>query len=171
VFGLGFLERTPSAFMPLLLALSVVLASAWAHDIAYHDLDVHALALPGAVFVVVVTLVMLAPLVTFAPALTRAKRRALAEYGALVARHGRLVRERWIEGKDPKDAELLEAPEIGPVADTIALYETVQRSRTMPIGKRTLVAILLPLALPMLAVVALQVPIGELLLKLLKALV
>ncbi len=46
-----------------------------------------------------------------------------------------------------------------------------KRSRTIPIGKRTLVAILLPLALPLLAVVALQVPIGELLLKVLKALV
>ncbi len=171
VFGLGFLERTPKAFTPSLLALSVLLASAWAHEVAYHGVDVRTLALPFGIFVVVVTLMMLAPLVTFAPALARAKRRALADYGALVARHGRLVRERWIEGKDPKDAGLLEAPEIGPVADTIALYEAVKRSRTIPIGKQTLVAILLPLVLPMLAVVALQVPIGQLLLTLLKALV
>jgi hypothetical protein len=120
---------------------------------------------------VVVTLVMLAPLLAFQPALARAKRRALADYGALVARHGRLVRERWIEGRDPQDAGLLEAPEIGPVADTIALYEAVERARTVPIGKRTLVEILVPLAVPMIAVAALQVPIGDMLLKLLKALV
>ena len=171
VFGLGFLERTPAAFMPFLLGLSVLLASAWAHDIVYHGVDIRSLAVPVAVFVGVVLLVMLAPLVVFAPVLARAKRRALAEYGALVARHGRLVRERWIEGKDPQDAGLLEAQEIGPVADTITLYEAVERARTVPISRRTLVAILAPLAIPMLAVVALQVPIGDLLLNLLKALV
>ncbi|MGH8698453.1 MAG: hypothetical protein ACREVS_18355, partial [Burkholderiales bacterium] len=147
VFGLGFLERSPEAFAPFLFGLSVVLASAWGHEVVYHGVDVHTLALPAGVFLVVATLVMIAPLVSFAPVLGRAKRRALAEYGALVARHGRLVRERWIEGKDPKDAGLLEAPEIGPVADTIALYEAVARARTVPIGKRTLIAILLPLAL------------------------
>ena len=73
--------------------------------------------------------------------------------------------------KIPQDAGLLEAQEIGPVADTITLYEAVEGARTVPIGKRTLVAILAPLAIPMLAVAALQVPIGELLLNLLKALV
>lgn len=171
VFGLGFLERTPWAFAPYLLAVSIVLASAWAHDIVYHGLDIHTLIVPLAVFTGVLVLIMLAPLLAFAPVLKRAKRRALAEYGALVARHGRLVRERWIEGKDPRDAGLLEAPEIGPVADTIALYEAVERARTIPIGKRTLIAILLPLAVPMVAVAALQVPIGDLLLKVLKALV
>lgn len=171
VFGLGFLARTPAAFMPYLLGISVVLASAWAHDVVYHGVDVHTLAVPAAVLAVVVTLVMLAPLLAFQPALARAKRRALADYGALVARHGRLVRERWIEGRDPQDAGLLEAPEIGPVADTIALYEAVERARTVPIGKRTLVEILVPLAVPMIAVAALQVPIGDMLLKLLKALV
>ena len=171
VFGLGFLERTPTAFMPFLLGLSILLASASAHDVVYHGVDVRALGLQFGVFVGVVVLVMLAPLIAFAPVLARAKRQALAEYGALVARHGRLVRERWIEGKDPPDAGLLKAQEIGPVADTIALYEAVERARTMPIGKRTLVAILVPLALPLLAVAALQVPLGDLLLKVLKALV
>jgi hypothetical protein len=170
-FGLGFLERSPKAFGPFLFGLSALLASAWGHDVLYHKVDVHSLALPAGVFLVVVVLVMLTPLVAFAPVLGRAKRRALAEYGALVARHGRLVRERWIEGKDPKDAGLLEAPEIGPVADTIALYEAVERARPVPIGKKTLIAILVPLVLPMLAVVALQIPIGELLLKLLKTIV
>jgi hypothetical protein len=171
VFGLGFLERTPAAFMPYLLGVSVLLASAWAHDIVYHGVDVHALVLPFAVFVGVVLILMLAPLLAFAPVLARAKRQALADYGALVARHGRLVRERWIEGKDPPDAGLLEAPEIGPVADTIALYEAVERARTVPIGKRTLMVILLPIAVPMLAVASLQVPLGDVLLKVLKTLV
>jgi len=171
VFGLGFLKRSPKAFRPLLFGLSALLAAAWGHDVLYHNVDVHTLTLPAGVFLAVVLVVMLAPLLAFAPVLGRAKRRALAEYGALVARHGRLVRERWIEGKDPKDAGLLEAPEIGPVADTIALYEAVERAQTVPIGKKTLIAILLPLVLPMLAVAALQIPIGELLLKVLKTIV
>jgi hypothetical protein len=42
--------------------------------------------------------------------------------------------------------------------------------RPAPVGRRALAAILLPAALPMLAVLALEVPVTDLLLRLLKAL-
>jgi hypothetical protein len=43
--------------------------------------------------------------------------------------------------------------------------------RRVPVGKASVIGILLPLALPLLVVVALQVPLKDLLLKLAKALV
>jgi hypothetical protein len=65
----------------------------------------------------------------------------------------------------PEDP-LLDAPEIGPVADAIALYEAVERMRPAPIGMRAILAIALPAAIPILAVFAIEVPVGELLKKL-----
>ena len=116
------------------------------------------------------SLLFLAPLLPWQRALAAAKRRAELEYGALVAEHGRLVRRRWIERQPVGDAPLLSAPEIGPVADTIALYEAARNMRSVPIGRRSLLAVLLPAAIPLVVVLAIEVPIKDLLLGLLKTL-
>jgi hypothetical protein len=93
------------------------------------------------------------------------------EYGALVARHGRLVRQRWILGEPVADDALLGAPELGPVADTLTLYDAARKMRSFPIARRSVVAIALPAALPMIGVLAMEIPIKDLLLKLLTTLV
>lgn len=171
VMGLGYLERTPAAFQPFLFAISSVVAASWAHETLYHGVDVRSFAAPAAAFAVVAVGLVLAPLLTCVGSLTRAKREAMAGYSALVAEHGRLVRERWIEGREPADTRLLEAEELGPVADTITLFEAVRRTRPVPISRKTLIMILVPLAIPMVALIATQVPINEILKVLLKALV
>jgi len=57
------------------------------------------------------------------------------------------------------------------VIDTVGMYEVVAGIRPAPIGKRALLAILLPALLPMILVWAIQIPVKEMLLKLLKTLV
>lgn len=69
------------------------------------------------------------------------------------------------------DDALLGAPEIGPVADTLALHGAVRAMRSVPFDRGALVAIALPAVLPMLVVLAIRIPIKELLLKVLKAMV
>jgi hypothetical protein len=169
--GLGFLERLPAVFAPVALAIGVVLAARWAHDAVYHGLVLQSLKVEMIAFVVLALAVFLLPLAAFAGPLKRAKKQALLDYGALVGRHGRLVRERWIEGKTLDDDALLNAPELGPVVDIAAAYDAVKAMRAVPIGKTAIVPIAAAAAAPLLAVLALQVPVGELLLKLLKALV
>lgn len=168
--GLGFLEGLPAAFSPVVLALSAVLASRWAHDVLYHGVHVTDLRMPMIAFAVAVVVLFLAPLLPWQRVLAAERRRAELEYGALVARHGRLVRRRWIEGQPVGDEALLTAPELGPVADTIVLYEAARRMKALPIGRRSLVAVLAPAALPLLAVLAIEIPIKDLLLGLLKTL-
>ncbi|MBS1213776.1 MAG: hypothetical protein H6R26_2393 [Proteobacteria bacterium] len=169
--GLGFLEKLPMAFSLFAFALSAVIASRLAHEVIYHGVHVQSLKAQVGLFLVVLILLCLAPLIVFIPVLARAKRRALIDYGALVGEHGRLVHRRWILREKLDDQPLLEAPEIGPVADTVSLYESVARMRVAPIGKSALLAIALPAAIPMLALFATEVPIKELLMKVLGTLV
>jgi hypothetical protein len=89
VGGLGFLERLPEAFAPVTFALSAMLASRWAHEILHHGRTLDALKLPVAMFVVVWSLLLLAPLVILMPRLRAAKRAALPFYAAMVAEQGR----------------------------------------------------------------------------------
>ena len=168
--GLGFVERLPFAFAPVSLAISAVLASRWAHQIVHHGQTLTAFKFPAATFGVVWSLILLAPLLPFIGVMYRAKRAALASYAAMVAEQGRLVRRRWIDGTTKSDTPLLEPSGVGVLADSAAMFNAVQSMRAVPIGKTTLAAILLPTAVPMLVVAALQVPIRSLLLGLVKAL-
>jgi hypothetical protein len=170
--GLGFLESLPSAFSPVVLALSAVLAAGWAHDVVYHGTSIASLRLEMVAFLVIAAAVFLAPLAVFAPVLGRAKKQALLDYGALVGEHGRAVHARWVERRPAKEesAALLAAPELGPVADTQAIYEAVKRMQSVPISRKSLTAILVPAIVPIVVVVALKVPAKTILLSILKAL-
>ena len=169
--GLGFLEDIPLIFSPVIFASSAVLASRWGHEVFYHDVDVYSFAIPLGVYVAAMVILFLGPLVMFTPILHRFKRRSLLEYGALVGQHGRLVKRRWISQESIPEAPLLQAAELGPVIDTVSMYEVIDQIRPVPIGKAALLAVVLPTLIPMLPVAAIQIPLKDLLLGLLKTLV
>jgi hypothetical protein len=169
--GLAFVESLPAAFAMVSFAVSATIASRWAHDILHHGTTVASLQQPSLVFVLLWSALMLLPLLPFVPALMAARTRALASYSALVTRHGQLVHRKWILGERITDERLLEAPEIGPIADAGAMYLAAARMRSVPIGKRALMTVLLPIAIPLAAVAALQIPLPQMLLKIVGALV
>jgi hypothetical protein len=168
--GLGFLEKLPAAFAPVSFGLSATFASHWAHQIIYHGQSLNAFKIPAAAFVAVWSLLLLIPLVVLMPLLHAAKRAALPSYSAMVAEQCRLVRRRWIDGTTKIDSPLLEPAGVGPIADAATMYGQVRSMRILLIGKTSLVAILLPLVVPILLVAAVRVPIGKMLLGLVKAL-
>jgi hypothetical protein len=168
--GLGFAKDIPKAFSLLAFATSAVVSSRLAHDVIYHGVTVQSLQAVLAGFVALVVVICVAPLFALALPLVAAKRRALLEYGALVGRHGRMVRERWILGETPADDGLLQAPEIGPVADTLAMYDAVRKMKPVPFGKTTLLGIAVPTLIPIIVLLSTQVPIKEVLKKILGAL-
>ena len=168
--GIAFVEKLPGAFALVSVALSAVLASRWAHEIVHHGVSILSHRSTAILFAALWTLLLLLPLLALAPALIATRARAIAAYGDLVGRQGALVHQRWIDGETVGDEALLDAPEIGPVADAAALYEAVRRMRPAPIGLSSIAKILVPLALPLLLAAALQVPLKALLLKLLKVL-
>jgi hypothetical protein len=161
----------PFAFSPIVLAVSSVIASHWAHQILYHQLRVASLKLPLGVFVAVMLAIFLGPFLLFSAPLRQLKRRSLLEYGALVGEHGWLVQKRWILGEPVEDQGLLGAPELGPVADTVSMYEAVERIKMAPLGMQSVLAIVAPVLLPMIPVFAVEVPVKDILLKLLGVLI
>jgi hypothetical protein len=168
--GIAFVEKLPGAFAMVTFALSAVIASRWAHEVVHHEVAIRSFMQPAAAFAILWTLLALLPLLSLAPALAVARARAIPAYAALVGAQGRLVHQRWILGKPIAEDGILDAPGIGPVADAAVLYESVKRMSPIPIGKGSIVQILLPMALPMIVVAALRIPLKDLLGKLVKAL-
>jgi len=114
---------------------------------------------------------LLLPLFAFAAPLRRARRAAVPAYASLVGDQGRLVHRRWIERKAIDDDEVLEPAGVGAVADASVLYDAVKKMRAVPVGKAALAGILVPLAIPFLLLATVQIPLKDMLLKLLKVLV
>jgi hypothetical protein len=169
--GIGFVEKLPGAYAMVTFALSAVIASRWAHEVVHHEAALRAFIQPAAMFAALWTLLALLPACLLLPAMAGARGRAIPAYGNLVGNQGRLVHQRWILGQPVDDDGLLDPAGIGPVADAATLYESVKRMKLAPIGKGSVIQVLVPMALPMFVVAALQIPLKDLLLKLLKALV
>jgi hypothetical protein len=169
--GLGFLEQAPLACSPIVLALSAVIASYWAHQILYHQADADALILPLGVFVAAVLVIFLGPFLLFSPLLRQLKRQSLFTYGALAGEYGWLVQKRWILREPMQDDGLFEALELRLLADTIKRYEAVKRIKLAPLGKQSLVAVLAPALLPTTLVLAIKLPVKDTLLRLLGVLI
>ena len=168
--GLGFLRWMPQAFSPVIFALAAVLAATWGHEVYYHGTHITALQPLMAAFLIVILLLFTAPYLAFAPALARAKRAALLEYGALLGRHGTLVRRRWILGQAVADDPVLSAPELGPVADINGMFDAVERMKPVPLGLDSIAMVVVPAALPLVPVITIELPFRELLGGLAKAL-
>lgn len=169
--GLGFLGRLPNAFSLFVFAVSAVLCSRLAHNVVYHGADLQALKTMLTVFLVLLVVICLAPLLSFIGPLAIARRRALLEYGAMVGNHGRLARRRWILGETEVDDPILHADELGPVADTLTLYQAIRTMRIVPISKFSLLAIAIPALIPIAALFAIQVPLKDILMRIVNILI
>lgn len=165
--GLGFLDRLPIVYAPFLFSVSAVVAGAWAHTVFYHGVSVPSLYIQVATLLLILILIGLAPLLVFSSKLAAAKRQAMLDYGALLTEHGRLVDARWIRKAQISPQPILDAPELGPVADVQAMYQAVVAMRPAVISKSILLKIAMPSALPLLILIATQWPLKSTLSKLL----
>lgn len=171
-----FLQRLALIFSPVTFAISAVIAASFAHEVVYHNVAVGSIKGEMLTTAILVSAVFIIPFfLPMALLLAKSRRLAIREYGILVSRHNRLVHRRWINGEDITaeigSPDLLDAPELGPVADVQTLYDAVRQMRKSVLGKQGFAAIILPTCIPLLVVMSLQLPIKDVLAKVLKALV
>jgi hypothetical protein len=168
--GLGFMAKIPVMFVPFALGVSAVFASGWGHQIVYHDVAIASLRVEIIAFVVILPLLCVAPFLSFLGLMLGTKKQAMLDYGDLVGRHGRLVREKWIDGKPAVDDPILDAPELGPIADTAAPYELIAKIRPLPLTMGSLIPLVGAALLPMIVLAALDLPLKTVLKSILKIL-
>jgi hypothetical protein len=65
--GLGFLGEIPKAFTPVLLAISVVIGSAWRYQLLADQAGLKSLAMPAGLLAVIVVVIFISPLSLFTP--------------------------------------------------------------------------------------------------------
>jgi len=85
-------------------------------------------------FIAFFVLAILGPLLMFTPAMARAKRKGLADYGLLAQRYVENFEQKWVVDNPAPFEELLGAADIQSLADLGNSYAMVRDMRPVPFG-------------------------------------
>jgi hypothetical protein len=164
--GLGFVGTAAQAFVPVIVAQSVVLSAVVGSRIVFHGMPLVAFQYEIAAFVILELLLVLGPPCVFAKTLLGLKRQGRRDYGVLAARYTSEFDDKWIKGGAPAGEPLLGSSDIQSLADLANAYGVMREMRPVPFGKDTIVQIVAAAAIPLLPLALAIVPADEILKKL-----
>jgi hypothetical protein len=168
--GLGFLGELPKAFVPLALAVSVVIGANWRAQVLAGTATLTSLRLPAGLLVVLIVLIFFLPLLMFTPRLIKEKKEGNLNYGSLRHLHSLLFHEKWIVERNEHVEELLGTSDVSSLADISSSFKNVEEMSVFPVRKGAAIALFVALAVPMIPAITSKLPFKELLKSLLDAL-
>jgi hypothetical protein len=152
--GLAFLGHSSYAFRPILFAQGAMLSGVIATRVIYQGENLLAFKMEVIGMIVFFVLLVMAPLLMFAPQLARAKRRGLGDYGLLASRYTQEFEQKWVSQQPEVADALLGSGDIQSLADLGNSFAVVREMRVVPFGLEeiaqlaaTAVVPLLPLGL------------------------
>ena len=146
--GLAFLGKSSYAFGPVLFAQGAMLAGLVAGRVLYRGESLISFKLQIGGFIVFFVVAILGPLVMFTPAMARAKRKGLAEYGLLAEHYVERFEQKWVREKSAD--ELLGSPDIQSLADLGNSYAVVREMHSIPFGLEDITRLAAATAAPLL---------------------
>src|SRR5262245_25855381 len=115
--GLGGFGVAHVALWPLSFGASALVVTAFAEQIQFAGATVDSVIAPITGFLLLITLVMIAPLLLFMPRLIEEKNRGLLEYGGLAETYVRAFDSKWVHPRTPPDEQLLGSADVQSLAD------------------------------------------------------
>lgn len=167
--GLGFLSNTVYAFVPLLLALGVLFSGSVANWIFYENGKLMQFKLEILAVVAIGIFQVLGPLLVFAPCLSRARRKGLAEYGTLATNYVREFDHKWLRGGASEGEAFMGSADIQSLADLNNSFETIRNMRLVPFTKETILQLAIITLLPFLPLTLTMISFEELIDHILKS--
>jgi hypothetical protein len=165
--GLSFVGKGTYAFGPLLFAQGALLAGLIATRVLYGGRTLMDFKMDAIGLIAFFVLFLLGPLTVFTPALGRAKRTGLAQYGKLASVYVTAFEDRWIRGP-VDDAELLGTGDIQSLSDLGQSYSVIREMNTVPFGLQDITRLAAATALPLLPLGLTVFSFEELVMRLLK---
>jgi hypothetical protein len=166
VGGLGFLAATSHAFIPLLMAHGALLAGNLANQIFHAGASLTQFRLEILLLVILMVILVVGPLLVFAPQLAAARRTGLREYGTLAQRYVRDFDAKWVRGDGDADEPMLGSGDIQSLADLGNSYSVIQEMRVVPVTKQAMFQLGSATIAPIVPLVLTLMPLEELIRKL-----
>jgi hypothetical protein len=162
--GLGGLGVTHVNLSPLIFGLSGMLVASFAEDLIFGGAKLESLALPLTGVVAMSAMLVVAPLLIFAPKLLQVKQRGLLNYGALASTYTQAFHAKWIKGRPTKE-ELLGTADLQSLADLGNSFEVIEKMRIVPFSRNDALLLALAAVLPMLPLLLFVLPLNELIVR------
>jgi hypothetical protein len=164
--GLGPLVGPSSSFGMVVMAQSAATAATWASLVVHRGLPL--LSLQDEVWALLALLVLIAvlPLLSFMGPLRRLARRGEVTFGGLATRYCTDFERKWIGARSE---DLLGTSDLQSLADLGNSFAVVVGLRAIPVPGRLFVRLLVSGAVPMLPLLLTELPMAELLKRVLKA--
>jgi hypothetical protein len=163
VGGLGFLSGTVAAFAPIALAHGALLSGQIGGRILHLGAKLPDFKPELLLLVVFLLLIVLGPLLNFAPQLARLRRTGLREYDALAQRYVREFDTKWLRGGAPADEPLVGSGDLQSLADLGNSLEVVRTMRIAPVTRASVVQLTVVTLLPVAPLLLTMMPLEELL--------
>ena len=109
-------------------------------------------------------MLVLAPLLIFAPTLLQVKQRGQLNYGALASTYTQAFHAKWIKGR-PTNEELLGTADLQSLADLGNSFEVIDNMRIVPFSRNDALLLALAAVLPMLPLLLFVLPLNELIVR------
>jgi hypothetical protein len=166
--GLGFLTQISYAFGPLLVAQGALVAGMIADRIFYAGAKLPQFRVELVALAVVAVLIVVGPLLVFAPKLGRLKRAALREYGAFAQRYVSEFEQKWLRSGAAAGETPLGSGDIQSLADLGNSFEAIRQMRSIPFTPRALVQLAIVTLAPVAPLALTMISAEELLQRLVK---
>ncbi len=160
--GLGFLTGTVIAFVPLLMAHGALLAGNIASHILRFGGTLKDSGPEIAIMVGYLYVLVIGPLLVFAPQVDFARRRAEREYGRLGQRYVKDFEAKWLPDGVPPAGSPLGDADIQSLADIANSISTIGAIQVVPVSRGALITVALATLVPIAPLLLTIVPAEEL---------
>jgi hypothetical protein len=160
--GLGFLGYSIRNFSPIAFAISATVAGNMADLVISGQTHIINLRMPAALYLIFILMLFTLPLVSFAGKLIYARERTIHDIYNYTNGMYRELRKKIAKGYEKVTDEDLSSPYFSTVADMNAVVGDALKIKFLPFTIKDLVPLLVTTAVPFLFVILLELPLAEL---------
>jgi len=162
VAGLGFLEVVQQHFTPLIMAISAVCSASFAEDIISGAMAFETLYPMLPMVLLLVAVLFIGPLFIFSRKLWICKVTGWNEYMSMASRYVSAFDRRWIRDETASGESQLGTPDLQSLADLTNSVRVVRDMRWIIADQSLVIALAVPVILPLLPLFLLKYPVNQL---------
>lgn len=159
VAGLQFVARSPAAFIPLALAVGLIVSGTLANRVLYQGLNPNDAAMTPIVTAMVMVAILMIPPLMLGRALFATKNVGVVRYGELASRLGIEFEHKWLDARSGVDRSSLSEPDFSATTDLYGVSSNVYAMHILPIDYRVAIPIAVATLLPFVPIWLSEVPL------------
>jgi hypothetical protein len=160
--GLGYLEVVHEQFTPLAVAISAFLAAVFAEELSSGAITFDTLYAFAPVVLLLIAALFIGPLLIFFRKLRSCRLKGVSKYMSMAARYVNAFDRKWIRDERQSGDSQLGTPDLQSLADLTNSVNVARGMHLIPVGRRLVIQMTVAAIVPLLPLLLLKYPLGQL---------